>query len=218
MSLLITICTYEGIVMSADSRTNYFNAGSFYTDYSRKLFVTSNNVGISTCGDAEVNGRPIQLCIEDFIVQNACCDAKAVANNILAYFRKLDSELNITFHVCGYIDGTFCGYRVYTKEEKVLSCSRFFNPCGAVWDGDSYAINRLLNNYYCVGDDGTPGSREAFRQVPWRMFHVEDAVEFVSFMMETAVKMQKFHETNPTIGGPIRILVITRNGARWCGE
>lgn len=219
MSLLITTCTQNGIVMAADSRISYYeNDGAYYSDNANKVFVTPNNVGISTCGNADIDGKRIEFFIKEFIAEHAACDADEIANNLLPYFAKLNPELDTTFHVCGMINEDFLGYRVRTRTGKIFNCNNFFSPCGIIWDGDTYVIDRLLNNYFNTKSDGTPGSKEMYRQVPWERFVNEDAVEFIKFMMETSIKMQKFHQTKPTIGGPIRILAITKTGAKWIEE
>lgn len=219
MSLLITICTQNGLVIAADSRISYFeNGGSYYSDNAQKVFLTPNNVGISTCGSAGINNKRIEFAIQQFIEEHALCDAEEIANAIIPYFKKLNPALDTTFHICGMINDEFVGYRSYTKTEEVFDCKNFFNSCGIIWNGDNYVLNRLLNTYFHVQSDGNPGEREMYRQIPWQHFVVEDAVEFVKFAMETSIRMQRFHETKPTIGGPIRILAITKNGGRWYSE
>lgn len=219
MSQLITICTQNGIVMAADSRISYYkNDGAYYSDNANKVFVTPNNVGISTCGNAEIDGKRIEFFIKEFIAEHAACDADEIANNLLPYFAKLNPELDTTFHVCGVIDDEIVGYRVYTKTSKIFPCNKTFKHCGIIWNGDNYVINRLLNCYFCSQSDETPGNKEMYRHVPWERFVIEDAVEFIKFMMDTSIKMQKFHQTKPTIGGPIRILAITKTGAKWIEE
>ena len=84
MSLIITIHTNEGILMASDSRTT-FNKQDFsplpdgkgaiitdwqgihYSDTTYKTFLAPNNVGISTCGAAAINGIPVTGYIEDFL-------------------------------------------------------------------------------------------------------------------------------------------------------
>ena len=190
MSQLITICTQNGIVMAADSRISYYeNDGAYYSDNTNKVFVTPNNVGISTCGNAGINGKRIEFIIEEFIAEHATCDAEEIANSLLPYFANLNPELDTTFHICGVIDDEFLGYRVCTKTGKISNCNNFFRPCGIIWDGDNYVINRLLNCYFCFQSDGTPGNKEMYRQVPWERFVIEDAVEFIKFMMELFQEM-----------------------------
>lgn len=209
MSQLITIRTQEGIVMAADSRITY--PGPFYSDSSKKLFLTPSNVGISTCGNAVINGKRIEFFIEDFIKENAQCNAEEIANKIIPYFKALRDDLNSTFHVCDYSQS----FRIYTKSEEIYDCKATFNPNGAIWNGDNYILNRLINRYYWIDNEGNPGGKASFRQVPWEKFKIDDAIEFIKFAMDTAISMQRFHQEEHTIGGEIKILSISVNGAKW---
>lgn len=212
MSQLITIRTQDGIVMAADSRITYSgDRAPYYLDSANKLFLTQSNVGISTCGNAGIDNKRIEFYIEDFIEENSQCNAEEIANKIIPYFKGLRNDLNTTFHVCDY---SRC-FRVYTKSEQVLDCNDTFNPCGIVWNGDNYVVSRLLNGYFCINNEGNPGDKGAYRQVPWEKFKIIDAIEFIKFAMETAIKMQRFHQEEHTIGGEIKILSISSKGAQW---
>ena len=55
------------------------------SDSARKLFLAPNNIGIATCGPADIGGVPIAGFVESFIVeklagQNLC--AEQVANEL----------------------------------------------------------------------------------------------------------------------------------------
>ena len=80
MSLIITVYVREGIVMAADSRltlnfprtapngqTNILSITS--SDSAKKLFLSPNDIGIATCGPADIGGVPIAGFIESFIVE-----------------------------------------------------------------------------------------------------------------------------------------------------
>lgn len=213
MSQLVTVFAQDGIVMGADSRISYDNSyGKYHFDSSYKLFCTSAGVGISTCGNAEINGTRIQNYIADFIDRNSEeSNPEVIANLLLDEFKNYD--LYTTFHVCGYHDGTPKGYRVCTKSPEVVDKREFIPGC--IWDGDNYVISRLLNKCYNGNADGTPGDLAPYRQVPWELMTVIEATDIVEFMIDTACKMSKYHRNQPTVGGPIDILVIRKNGATW---
>ena len=59
MSLIVTVCTSEGLIMASDSRSTYsktelrggksvVNFGVHYTDTTYKTFLCDNRIGIST--------------------------------------------------------------------------------------------------------------------------------------------------------------------------
>ena len=98
MSLIITVYTNEGVVMAADSRlTLNTKVGeapnekllSFdFSNSTNKLFCTKNGVGISTCGDAGIQGKPIAGFIDQFIIQNNNVHVGDVARNLLIYTKR----------------------------------------------------------------------------------------------------------------------------------
>lgn len=213
MSQLFTLFAQDGIVMGADSRISYDdNHGKYYFDSAYKLFCTSAGVGISTCGNAGINGTRIQNYIADFVDRNSEePNPEVIANLLLDEFKNYD--LDTTFHVCGYHDDMQKGYRVYTKSLEVVD-NREYIP-GCMWNGDNYVVNRLLNKFFTCNADGTPGGLAPYRKVPWWQMTIIDATDIVEFLIETASKMSKYHRDQPTVGGPIDILVIRKSGATW---
>jgi hypothetical protein len=81
MSFIITLYTREGIVMASDSRLT-LNAeqqtpdgqklllAAGMSDSNYKTFLSPNGIGISTFGQADINGVPIGGYIETFIREN----------------------------------------------------------------------------------------------------------------------------------------------------
>lgn len=70
MSFIIAVHVKEGIVLASDSRTTYTQTiqndnittvkiGTHTTDTTNKTFLCSNNIGISTCGDASLDGTQL---------------------------------------------------------------------------------------------------------------------------------------------------------------
>lgn len=64
------------------------------SDTNYKTFVTANNVGISTCGDASINGEPITGYIESFLREYNSAEVDTIANSILSYFNEIAPKLN----------------------------------------------------------------------------------------------------------------------------
>jgi len=212
MSQIITLDVQEAIVMAADSRITCHGNAPFYSDTSQKVFLTDGGVGISTCGDASILFRRIQFYIEDFIKENKYSDAEEIAGRILPWFKSRSENLDTVFHVCGFVDGQKRVYRAITEDGTVTRCE---HPNGGlIWNGDNYVLNRLIKRFFVRHDDGSIGE-SSFRQVPWSEFVAQDAVDFARFAIETAIRMQDFHHREHTIGGPIDILVITRDGEKW---
>ena len=82
MSLIITLFTREGIVMASDSRITLNNElknddgksvqqlAVSQSDSNNKTFLAPNNIGISTCGQADIQGVPIAGFIDSFIAEH----------------------------------------------------------------------------------------------------------------------------------------------------
>ena len=103
MSLVVTVCTREGIAMAADSRlTASFTRdqqaavqtiiSTPSSDSASKLFMAAGGIGISTYGLATVNGAPIAGVIESFIIDRLSrreVSPREVAVALRSYFQQL---------------------------------------------------------------------------------------------------------------------------------
>ena len=75
------------------------------SDSAKKLFCAPNNVGIATCGPADIGGVPIAGFVESFIVERLkgqSLSAEQVANELKVYFGALGVRPGTVFHVAGY--------------------------------------------------------------------------------------------------------------------
>ena len=239
MSLIITVHTNEGIVMSSDSRTTFNkqdfsplpdgkgaiitnNQGIHYSDTTYKTFLAPNNVGISTCGAAAIGGKPVAGYIEDFINSNIVPNTKVseTANKILDEFRKFDPIPDITFHVAGYErDEGAINQRVFRV---------YVGPCyieeinvssqGAAWNGEAEILSRIINPYWeeVKLKDGTKRyKKHGAPSIPWNFFSLQDAIDFSMYAMNTTIETMRFQERLKTVGKPIDILAIKPTKAFW---
>ena len=78
MSFLVAVYVNEGIVLASDRRSTYTRTesingftvqkiGIHVTNSTDKTFLCPNGAGISTCGDASLQGKPITGFIQDMI-------------------------------------------------------------------------------------------------------------------------------------------------------
>lgn len=49
----------------------------------------------------------------------------------------------------------------------------------------------------------------------WNHMYLRDAIEFAEFIVDVNCKAQRFANGVATCGGPIDLLLITKDGARW---
>ena len=168
MSLIVTVCTSEGLIMASDSRSTYsktelrggksvVNFGVHYTDTTYKTFLCDNRIGISTCGDATICGKSIAGHIENYMnnIYDKDDTIEATSHKLLKYFTELSEKSDITFHVAGYKkDNDKDVAEVYA----VLTALRQVNllrtgVCGANWDGERATLTRLVKNSYVVPEE-----------------------------------------------------------------
>ncbi len=114
MSLIVTAYTQEGIVIGADSciTTNFTQEGKELYKHSHcgnKLFLLNKKIGISTCGDAIINGILLSSLIDQYIwskkeenitLLQVEIDLKNIVNN-----QAKGKEYYVIFHICGYENG-----------------------------------------------------------------------------------------------------------------
>lgn len=168
MSLIVTICTSEGLIMASDSRSTYNKTdvrgdsvvvkfGVHYTDTTYKTFLCDNRIGISTCGDGTICGKSIAGHIEEFInnIYHAEDSVESVSKKIVEYFNCLPERKDVTFHVAGYKKESGKDVAVIYKANTVsnqiqLLCN---GVCGANWNGETATLTRLMKNSYVVPEE-----------------------------------------------------------------
>ena len=225
MSLIVTVYTHEGIVMAADSRLTLTakvpqdgNPKKISFDFSnatQKIFCTTGNVGISTCGAADIQHRPIAGYIEAFAAEKGNASVDDLAQQLLTYFRALKADLNTVFHVSGYTeDRQQRVYVVAVAQNQV----RQVNPDGAQgakWNGETDVLTRIINASWLSDDKGKPGQQLPLYPIPWEFFSLQDAVAFAVFAMSATIGAIRFQNRIKTVGGPIDILVVKPQEMSW---
>ena len=225
MSLIVTVYTHEGIVMAADSRLT-LNAKvsqdgkpreiSFdFSNATQKIFCTTGNVGVSTCGAADIQHKPIAGYIEAFAAENGNANVDDLAQQLLTHFRALKADLNTVFHVSGYTkDRQQRIYVVAVAQNKVMQVN-LEGAQGAKWDGETDVLTRIINASWVSDDQGKPSQQLPLYPIPWEFFSLQDAVDFAVFAMSMTIGAIRFQNRIKTVGGPIDILVVKPQEAFW---
>lgn len=249
MTFIVTVYVNEGIVMASDSRLtlsrtmtndNQFKGQQHQTlldivqsDANFKLFLAPNGIGISTCGDASINGEPLAGYIEAFIdeqitqVLNSPLEndevvegneVNQVADQLLEYFKKLPGPPDTAFHVCGYrTEGAKRVqeiWRVVIKSgEKSLVNSK--GEKGVLWDGEGDIMYRLMQPVYRKTEKNDFAPLED-PDIAFHYFTIQDAIDFAVYAVRTTVDTIKFLASrSKTVGGPIDVLVIKPRDTFW---
>lgn len=209
MSVIATVFIPEGIVMAADSRITgemrYENGNvDKYTlsDNGQKIFLLKKRiVGISSCGDADVNGQTIADFIREFEILHIREDdsVKEIADKLRVFLHQKKKDANVMFYVCGYDGDDQKIYRINGESTQInVDESKY----AAAWNGDSDHLTSLI-----VG--------EPHMEFDWQHMYLKDGVELAEFMIDVNCKAQRFSVGVATCGGPIDILLITKDEARW---
>lgn len=229
MSFIIAVHVNEGIVLASDSRTTYtetndnkgiktIKIGTHTTDTTQKTFLCANNIGISTCGTASINGMPITGYIENFIRENINekTDIDSIPQGLIDYFNLFVPVPDTNFLVAGYKNdkGTLSQrlYKVRVKSKNMVSQDT--NKQGATWDGEIMVLSRVTQNLALKKDDGTYFDLPSV-EVPWGLFTLQDAINFAQYAVDVTIKTMHYQNAVETVGGPIDILVLKPNNAFW---
>lgn len=244
MSLIITIHIGEGIVMASDSRTTFNsqdftplpdgkgaiitnNQGIHYSDTTFKTFVTDNDIGISTCGVAAINQKPIAGFIENFInsKMNIDIDVEDVPALILQYFRNFVPIPDVVFHIAGYSrkEGILSQklYRVFVSQNSIDEIDTTLQ--GAAWNGETEILSRIVNSLWVqlktidkdTGKEITQYNELKAPPIPWSFLSLQDSIDFATYAINTTIETMRFQQRLKTVGGPIDILIIKPNGHQW---
>lgn len=154
MSLLVTVYTNTGIVMASDSRTTLSGRRTSIelTDSTDKTHLLINNCGISHCGSADMDNKPISVHIENFQKQFLKKDTPItkVPDLLVKYIESVKEDTtDITFIVCGYQEEkdemVKYVYEVCYDSDGPSIVEQSENDCGAIWRGQTSVFSRLRN-------------------------------------------------------------------------
>ena len=224
MSLIIALYLGEGIVMASDSRTTFSststmpdgtiiqNNGVHYSDSTYKTFLTPKGVGISTCGQASINNKPIAGYLESFINEHKDGDVDEIKDAIIPYFKTLCPTIDTDFIIGGYLNSEKTYeqklYRILTAKDKIETIDT--KKQGAIWDGEIDVLGRILTTMYM--DNGNPLPDYA---IPFSHFTIQDAIDFAKYAIQTTIDTMKFQQRGKTVGGLVDILIIKPDNAFW---
>lgn len=210
MSIITSVYLKEAIVMSADSRitgTTTHQDGTrdrhTISDNGQKLFLIKNRIGVSCCGEQEIDGRTISDFIRLFEQQEVVetDTVKSVAEKLNQYVTGKYKSY-VMFHVCGYNEGIKYFYRIDGKDVSSVVDEKNPDECGAGWNGEPKVIANLL-----AGDHAIP--------IEWNFMQLKDGIDFAEFLVDITCKVHRFQTGVGTCGGPIDILLLTKDYSKW---
>lgn len=212
MSIISTVYVPEGIAMAADSRmsgTTTLQDGTKYkhtlSDNSQKLFLIKNNtIGIACCGDAIIGGKFVGDFIREFEIKEIKENdtVEDIAYELNEYTKKLHGN-GVIYHVSGYINDIPYVYKIVNGEVVRNNIDQNGNVRnGFTWNGDPEALRKLV-----LG--------EPPMQFNFNFMQLKDGIDLAEFLIDLTIKYQRFDMRLATCGGPIDILVITKDYAKF---
>lgn len=229
MSLIITVYVREGMVMAADSRLTLnvqkvVPAGApaqllsvTSSDSAKKLFLAPNNIGIATCGPADIGGVPIAGFVDSFIseiLKGKNLNVEQSAQELCQYFSKLGVRAGTIFHVAGYAGPDQKLFNV-DPTSKTTAQINAANQQGANWAGETDVLQRLLNQVSLIQPGGKPPIVLPTFGIPFEFYTLQDAIDFSFFGIRSTIETLRFQAREKTVGGPVDVLIITPDSSRW---
>lgn len=205
MTIISAVYVPEGIAMAADSRlTGTRRAGErvehfTVTDNAQKLILVRNEtIAISFSGDAIIDNKTVADFLRIFDIEKIqeSDTVSEVANKLKQYLEEEYQQYDVVFIVAGFDNDIPFVFTVH-KNAVTLENSNEDGSVnyGALWRGETDPLNKLLSNF-SFNADLTP---------------LKDAADFAEFLVELTVKYTRFEDKISTCGGPIDIVVITKD-------
>lgn len=194
------------------------------SDSAKKLFLAPNNVGIATCGPADISGVPIAGFIESFIVEKLkaqSLNVEGVAHELKDYFGVIGVRPGTSFHVAGYVQVSQALEQRVFLVDPAGGLLKQLNPVdkqGANWGGEIDVMQRLLNEVSLIQPDGSNPVPFPCFGVPFEFFTLQDAIDFAFFGIRSTIDTLRFQAREKTVGGPIDVLVIAPDNSRWIAQ
>ena len=214
MSIISIVYLPEGIIVAADSRlTGERKVKSTNGNDIIEKFPISDNaqkvvllekcpVGIASYGTAIIDGKTIADYIRLFEINDVENDdtPETVADKLL----KHSSEFaGTTFYVCGYNSDVPYVYLVdsTTKTRSNINANNevIYNLS---WGGEPEALSKLVN-------------ANPIMSINKSLMPLRDGIDLAEFMVDVTIKYQRFSDRIKTCGGPIDVLVLTKDKAFW---
>lgn len=237
MSLVVVTYVPEGIVMASDSRQfltlqgktpegRDFKIETPASDFVTKTFLLENvKVGISNFGQDLLADVPMASYIKKFIEEEltAADDVTTIPQKLVEYFRRSFPDANAGFHVAGYKkEGKVSvPYVYYCHVSRNIAERRNIKPdgslaYGATWSGQIDVITSIVNPVAIKDEKGVDKVIQApAAPIIWDAMTLQDAIDFSIYAIRTTIDTMRFQARPKNVGGPIDVLVITPDEARW---
>lgn len=244
MSLVITTYVPEGIVMASDSRQSITLEGktpdgkdlpkidTVNSDNVSKTYLISKKnkdnkpifeVGVCSFGQDLLGGIPTASHIKRFTEEVLLDedDVTTIPKKLVDFFYKLFPSADTGFHVAGYKkeNNISVPYIFYCHVSRDKIERRNEKPdknlaYGATWSGQIDVLAGILQPSLMPVQEG---KALAMQKPPiiWDAMALQDAIDFSTYAIRTTIDTIRFQARPKNVGGPIDVLVITPDEAKW---
>ena len=227
MSFVIVVYVPEGIVMASDSRQSVTIGRqtpegeklppiqTVASDFTYKTFLLERQaVGISVYGDALLGGVQMESHINRFEEESLSSgdSVDRVVDKLMSYFKEKFAQANTGFHVAGFKkEARISTPHVYIchirKNERNrvnfdINANRVLYGCS--WGGEGDIMAAILK----------PAPAPRF-PVVYQGMNLQDAIDFAIYAVRTTIDTMRFQVRPKDVGGPIDVLLLTPEEARW---
>ena len=216
MSQIVTTVVYDGIIMAADSATSklkFINgevssnpndvlSGHIVSRSIQKLHTIGNNIGVSESHQWTLEyGKSIKPYLSKFYNDNNFSTPIEAAEALMKYVQSIDSTIDARFNIAGY-EPQGNGLPVpmaYVVEPKTNEITRLNEPglCGIMWLG--------VSDWFAAH----------IQKINLGLFSMQDAIDISTFIIDGAIKLNRFQGEREGVCLPIDVLAITQNGIEW---
>lgn len=182
-------------------------------------------IGVNSFGQDLLGGVSTASHIKRFSEQELTdsVDVSLVPKKLVEFFKKSFPKANTGFYVAGYKieNKTSIPYVYYGHVGKnIFNQRKNIKPdksiaYGASWSGQSDIITGIINPIFITEPDGKQKVVKPAAPIAWGAMALQDAIDFSIFAIRTTIETIRFQARPKNVGGPIDVLVITPDGAKW---
>jgi len=183
-------------------------------------------VGVSFFGQDLLGGISTASHIKRFSEERLINDGNdviTIPKNLLEFFRELFPNVDTGFHIAGYKrekEGKaskpyiyYCHIAQNIIERKNLKPDGNLNY-GATWSGQIDVLAGIVQPSLLPSMEGKPMTIHK-PPIIWDAMTLQDAIDFSIYAIRTTIDTIRFQARPKNVGGPIDVLVITTDGAKW---
>jgi hypothetical protein len=203
MTILSVVYLQNGIAMAADSRfTNWDGAPYTLTDYAHKLFLLKNSsVGLSFTGTHLINGMTWSEVASNLDQDTVGLSITEIANNLYDKLYSNSTDIpQVGCYLAGYQDNEQFVYELIPNGIKQVNEKQKPDEenYGSTWMGNTQGVETFL----------------PFLN-PENNLSINDIADYAEFIVDTEIKYERFNNGYAMCGGPVDLLVITKDYAKF---